>query len=253
MTTATHTFNTKTHNPFAHKPNDSFHLKRLKDYFATHDNWLPEIGEKEETRWIGYHETATLKERWAEKFSFYEEEYKGFQIVVFATHYKYRELLDSSGTPIRSGSSPYKVAGFGEEFEYIVYSAVTYEIGSEFDQVANLNWRDQFSATRIGGVANSLEKTIKHIKTKLDLLALILARKEDLQQIANERLLHNQAVNPYNALINDEVFIHAFGRLRKGIIVKTTGSKFVVAYMTPSNPIDLKYKSLPLSRLYVGK
>jgi hypothetical protein len=38
--------------------------------------------------------------------------------------------------------------------------------------------------------------------------------------------------------------------LRKGIVVDTTGSRFIVADVTPSNHIDLKYKTLPLSRLY---
>jgi hypothetical protein len=56
---------------------------------------------------------------------------------------------------------------------------------------------------------------------------------------------------PYNAHIGDEVFIQAHGRLRKGIIVETTGSRFVVGYVTPSNHRELKYKTLALPDIYV--
>ena len=72
--------------------------------------------------------------------------------------------------------------------------------------------------------------------------------------MANERMpqsLNMGAYTPYNAVIGDQVFIQGHGRLRKGLIVETTGSRFVVAYVTPSNHHDLKYKTLPLSRLYI--
>ena len=54
----------------------------------------------------------------------------------------------------------------------------------------------------------------------------------------------------YNALIGDVVAISAFGRTRLGKVVKLVGSRFVVAYMTPSNSQDVHYKTLPLNHLY---
>jgi hypothetical protein len=54
----------------------------------------------------------------------------------------------------------------------------------------------------------------------------------------------------YNALIGDVVALRAFGRVRLGKIVKLTGSRFVVAYMTPSNSQDVHYKTLPLNYIY---
>ena len=80
-----------------------------------------------------------------------------------------------------------------------------------------------------------------------------LRARYQLISIANERMAYFSNMSdftPYNAVVNDQVFIQGHGRLRKGVVVETTGSRFIVAYVTPSNHNDLKYKTLPLSRLY---
>jgi hypothetical protein len=65
----------------------------------------------------------------------------------------------------------------------------------------------------------------------------------------NGGFTHNSEFTPYNAVVGDQVFIQAHGRLRKGIIVETTGRRFIVGYVTPSNHYDLKTKTLSLSEM----
>ena len=92
---------------------------------------------------------------------------------------------------------------------------------------------------------------MRSAKKKLDLRAKVDAVKDDLIATSNDRMVRNSGVNPYNAQIGDQPFIQAFGRLRRGKIVDTVGSRFIVAYCTPSNTDELKYKALPLSQLWV--
>ena len=92
---------------------------------------------------------------------------------------------------------------------------------------------------------------IKKCQKKLDLLSQIVNVKDELISIADERIGSYDAKNPYNINVGDQVFIQAHGRLRKGKIVSTTGSRFNVGYLTPSNNIDLKYKTLRLDSLWL--
>jgi hypothetical protein len=87
-------------------------------------------------------------------------------------------------------------------------------------------------------------RSVKKAQKKLDHLALVKLAKDDLIKIADERLYINNAENPFNVEIDDELFFRAFGRLRKGKVLATSGSKFVIGYVTPSNHTELKYKTL---------
>ena len=94
-------------------------------------------------------------------------------------------------------------------------------------------------------------KTIKKCQKKLDLLSQIVNVRDELISISTERAGSYDTKNPYNINVGDQVFIQAHGRLRKGKIVSTTGSRFIVVYLTPSNHSDLKYKTLRLDNLWL--
>jgi hypothetical protein len=84
-----------------------------------------------------------------------------------------------------------------------------------------------------------------------DLVSAISNLRDELISIADERVSSYHTKNPYNINVGDQVFIQAHGRLRKGKIVSTTGSRFIVGYLTPSNHSDLKYKTLRLDNLWL--
>jgi len=132
------------------------------------------------------------------------------------------------------------------------FNNYVWEVGGVFDNLTSLGWISQGCvATGYGAV--SLEQTIKKARKKVDLLAELYKHKQELQGLshANQRRISYQNDTPlYNALVGDVVAISAFGRTRLGKIVKLVGSRFVVAYMTPSNSHDVHYKTLPLTHLY---
>jgi|688.fasta_scaffold51983_13 hypothetical protein len=126
-----------------------------------------------------------------------------------------------------------------------------WEVGSIYDNLHNLNWISQ-GCVSTGYGAVSFDKTVAKAHKKVDLLSLLYSEKSELQALSHtygRTLLHDEEPI-YNALIGDVVALRAFGRVRLGKIVKLTGSRFVVAYMTPSNSQDVHYKTLPLNYIY---
>ena len=79
---------------------------------------------------------------------------------------------------------------------------------------------------------------------KIDILADVKSAQTEINLINNDRVYGSDVETPYNVLVGDHVFVQAFGRLRNGVVVKTTGGKFIVGYSTPSNQKELKYKTL---------
>ena len=183
---------------------------------------------------------------------FHEETFKDhFQLIITEVKYSMREVLDANGNPFTSHYSvdDSLVAGYGETKLVNVYTAYAWEIGTKTDD-APLNWTTQWSVVA-GGRSKSMAKTLKVAKDKLEILSRVRAVRTEMIAIANEQFEGSwqNAKPPYNALVGDRVFIQAHGRLRRGIIVATTGSRFVVGYVTPSNHDDLKYKTLSLAGL----
>lgn len=174
----------------------------------------------------------TIRTSWSSESStlndVYCEIYKGFAIVTWK-----REISSTNGTTRPN------------------FNNYIWEVGGVFDHLKALNWIGQGCvATGYGAV--SFEQTIKKARKKVDLLAVLYCEKSELQALScayTKRIVHDEEPI-YNARIGDVVRIHAFGRARLGKIVKTVGSRFIVAYMTPSNPHDVHYKTLPLDRLY---
>jgi hypothetical protein len=131
------------------------------------------------------------------------------------------------------------------------YSAFVWEIGGMYDQLTDLNWVSQGVVTW-GYGADNLEKSLKKVRKRLDMFALMYPRRQELQALSITRVpsIRHDSTSVFNAKVNDVVAIRAFGRSRAGIVVATQGSRFVVAYMTPSNGQDIHYKVLPLNYLF---
>lgn len=131
------------------------------------------------------------------------------------------------------------------------FTSYVWEVGGIFDKLPNLGWISNGCVT-VTWNSPTYEKAITKVRKKVDLLSELYAHKSELQALSTQyhaRITGNSEPI-YNALVGDVVCIRAFGRSRLGKVVKTTGNRFVVAYMTPSNSNDVHYKKLPLSQIY---
>lgn len=159
---------------------------------------------------------------------YYCELYKGFAVVVWKREIKYPNNLTRER-----------------------YDSYVWEIGTYLDNLQSLAWISQGVVTTTWN-SDTQDKALKKTRKKLDTLALAYSIKSELRALAlthRTRITSNDSF-VFNATVGDVVAIHAFGRARLGKIVKTTGNRFVVAYMTPSNANDVHYKTLPLQNLY---
>ena len=229
---------------------DSFYLTRLKDCWKSSRS--QNVGWSMDSFWLQgsrtrltHYSRHTLVEQ-----NFTEQEYKGFQIVTLHNRWEIKTIHDLLGNPCLVHVADDEIGFVSDHAEFVdQYWSYVWEIGTNHDSVANLNWVAQFCVAC--GFADKTEKgSVKKAQKKLDNLALVKLAKDDLIKIANERLYINNAENPFNVEIDDELFFRAFGRLRKGKVLKTTGSKFVIGYVTPSNHTELKYKTLNQSDLW---
>jgi hypothetical protein len=184
--------------------------------------------------------------------TYQEIEYKGHSIIVQGIHHQWCHLFDINGDQFSFVPPTSEIATRGElQFDTIFVAWAWREGCKDSDQP--LKWNSENAVICGSHSSDKIEKTIKLAKKRIDLEAKIVAVADQLIAMADERMAYSMDMTkyiPYNAVINDQVFIQGHGRLRKGIIVDTTGSRFIVAYVTPSNHHDLKYKTLPLSRLY---
>lgn len=156
------------------------------------------------------------------------EIYKGFAIVTWKRVF---------ATPSGNGNTKYE--------------SFVWEVGGFFDHLSNLAWLSQGCVTT-GWGANTLDTALKKVRKKIDTLSLMYEQRDELKalSISYAPRIASDTPSVFNAKVGDVVAIQAFGRVRLGKIVKTTGSRFIVAYMTPSNGTDIHYKTLPLNSLY---
>ena len=160
---------------------------------------------------------------------YYCEIYKGFAIVVWKREFS---------TPTNGVTT-------------IKYESFVWEVGGFFDHLNDLGWLAQGCVTT-GWGSHNLETALKKVRKKIDLLACMYSIRDELRALSityRQSIRHDDS-HVFNAGIGDVVAIRAFGRTRLGKIVATTGSRFIVSYMTPSNAQDVHYKTLPLTHLY---
>ena len=228
---------------------ESFYADRLRRSYSNE-----KIGVPIYRWWFGGTRFETMQEITSLGTEFHDETYLGFQLVIVEHRYEYRELFDSNGSPfpISNHFDKTMIASIGEMQRDSNFYAYAYKIGDPSDQFQDLAYTDQYALIQGIGRSHSLVKTRKTAIDKLKILAEVQAVKGALISICDETMYgSNNRENPYNIKVGDHVFIHAHGRLRKGVVTATTGSRFVVGYVTPSNHEDLKYKIVHLGQTYI--
>ena len=233
---------------------DSFYVERLKNMFS--HNGFDKVGDTHNSYWGNRQRTRLplFIQHTIADITFDEQEYRGFQLIVVGWHYELRSVLDLNGNTSTNYLQDSEIGGYSKDVELsTTYVAYAWEIGGQYDSVTELNWLSQGSAVNGIGCSNSIVKTSKIGMKKIDILADVKSAQTEINLINNDRVYGSDVETPYNVLVGDHVFVQAFGRLRNGVVVKTTGGKLIVGYSTPSNPKELKYKTLSLSQLSIRK
>jgi hypothetical protein len=235
------------------RANASTYAQRLDDYYSK--PYYQGLGINQDSVWNGRKRLKGYAQMRTSKITIQEEEYKGHQIVVVGFHREFRHYLNP--VTFEHVDDYHELINSTIESEPMkseTFVAFGYEISSNLEET-NLGWSFQYAVIKGTFETDSFNATMKKAKKRVDLQAKIRDVRDDLISIADERFnIRTTAVSnysAYNALIGDKVFVHAHGRLRRGVIVDTTGSRFIVGYVTPSNHKELKFKTLPLSQLYV--
>lgn len=233
----------------------TIYVDRLKDLFAGNQYHSWTVGSKIRTPWIGNKRIDAPVEITLREITYHEEEYKGFQIVIIGRKCDRRTMLDKQGNrfPNTVTIDEHEIGGYEDTTEITTTYGYAYEITD--DPKSKIEWlSDSAVCEGIGRADNDINKTIKTVKKKLDLISKVKAVREDLIALSSHRFRNTAGTRsdyiPYNVLVGDQLWVQAHGRLRKGIIVATTGSRFVIGYMTPSNSTDLKYKIVPQHYLW---
>ena len=222
----------------------SFYLDRFLPAYAK--TWRGG-GHENTGTWVGNKPMKSYYRSTYLPATYTEEVYKDFHMIIVESPIQVTQLLDDKGVPATNYRDSYTDGESYIESQYLVYA---WRIGGHGDQVANLRWVDDFADLRGICLSTSKEKTIKNAKKKLDYMNQLYSVHKRLIEICDERSYSpSKAVN---VKVGDEVFIDSFGRKRKGVVVGTTGSRFIVGYVTPSNNIELKSKTLYLWEIYEG-
>jgi len=180
--------------------------------------------------------------------SYTEETYKGFSLIIVNAPIKVTQLLDATGLPV-SSYAQVENSIEGESEIATDYFAYAWRIGKS-DEVKTLRWCDDYADLRGVCMTRSLEKTLKMAKSKLDIYDRCYEIADKLTEIANNCPSNTPLVT--NALVGDVVGLWAWGRMREGVVVGNKGSRFIIAYVTPTSPKEIKMKSLPLFNIYKG-
>jgi hypothetical protein len=234
---------------------DSFYLERFKKVVEQPDRYLGK-GFITRTLWdLGSSRTRLdyLTKYFVSDVVYHEQNYLGFQLIVMETKFDISTVLDKTGQPTSDHwLDDADISGYIDHRTGSLFRAWAWEIGNPvYDAITELRWFDQGTVINSFGGSNSLIKTTKTAQKKLKLLAEVKHVKDVLIQIADDRLNYHEAINPFNVVVGDHVWVDAHGRKRKGVITSTTGSRFNVAYLTPSNHEDLKYKTVGIPNIYV--
>lgn len=231
-------------------------LTRLENHLR--GSGYRQVGTTDLGYWIGNTRVPTAVETTLLDLTFYEESYKGYQLVIVGWHRQTCDVFDVHGQPFASRSNHQleesMVAFKSEPKIDSTYEAYAWKIDHPTADIPNLAWAFQFASIKGVFLTTDLNKTLVKAKKKVDLLDSIQQILPELIDISHEKFkatstsIRDLAV--YNAVVGDQVFIQAHGRLRKGIVVGTTGSRFIVGYVTPSNHQELKYKTLHVYDMY---
>jgi hypothetical protein len=231
---------------------ESIYAKRLRNYYS--GDYYQSLGLNQDSIWNNRKRLDGYAQMRTSEITIQEEEYKGHQIVVVGFHRIFRHYLNP--LTFENVNDYYQLHNSileSDPMKSANYIAFGYKIGDS-ESNPDIKFSYQYAVIKGTFETNSFEATMKKAKKRIDLQAKIVAVRDELIRIADERMVRSSTAQEefcvYNALVGDHVFIQAHGRLRKGIVVDTTGSRFIVGYVTPSNHNELKFKTLRLSNLY---
>lgn len=223
--------------------------------WSAKSNWI--VQKVQDTNWLGRKYSQELMRMTMTGGTIQDVEYEGHQILVIGYHWAYQYYLDKNGVRVAD------IAEIGNPTSNPTLEPEIHQVSNFYamgyrhsDAHHDLEWCGQDALFSMVYTSNSSKSTLKKAMKRIDLENKILAVRDELIAIANTKWnngftnFQDNQFAPYNAVIGDKVFVQAHGRLRQGIIVDTSGSKFVVGYVTPSNHYEMKYKTLPLSLMY---
>jgi len=200
--------------------------------------------------WVGNKRKDTIHRTKNLPATFYEEEYKNFALIIVGIPMEVTQLLDQSGNPTNSYVTADQFLD-GEKYIQDRFIAFAWRIGGYGDDKEELTWITQFADIQGTCQSASFDKTLKMARKQLDVYDLCYQVHDRLKELAGVLFFNEQPV--INVLKGEEVFVQAHGRLRKGIVVGTTGSRFVISYVTPSNLVEIKTKTVRLNQIRKGK
>ena len=233
---------------------ESIYVSRLRKYNDDWDSSVQKVNDRT-TRWklFNYKPESLVSYELLSR-EYFESTVGGFQLVITETKFKTRSVNDLNGVPLQASyAHDSEIGGYSDWTERVCYWATAYRIGLDYDRINEITYASQFTTFFCSCVSNSLDKTTKLATKKLEVYNLLLDSLGDLIPLAGTWANRNQLESPYNISIGDIVWIQAFGRPRQGKVIATTGSRFVVGYVTPSNQYELKYKVVPISQMRIIK
>jgi hypothetical protein len=184
------------------------------------------------------------------KSVFTEEEYKGFALIIVERPQEITKLIDDKGEPARRYLQREQFTE-GEKYTISRFFAFAWRIGGFGDDHTELQWVSSLADLQGVCQSTSFDKTLKLARKQLDVYDRCYQVHDRLKEIADLRLGNEDPV--INVLKDEEVYVSAHGRWRKGIVVATTGSRFIVSYVTPSNLIEIKTKTVHLRGIRKGR
>jgi len=219
----------------------SFYVERLKECIESR------ITIKQVTRYLFGKYNPHLSEVEITDLLFSGYTHHNFEVVCVELIASSRPAYDQNGNLCNLMG---EISSYGEPVVTTNYEAYAWDNADRIRSVVNhLTYPSQFAILAYSDT--SRDSLTKRVAKKLNLLAKLHQVRDVLTAIVDTR--SDAGYEPvYNASVNDEVFIQAYGRLRKGVVVDTTGSRFIVGYLVPSNIVDIRYKTLHLSEIFEG-
>ena len=224
--------------------------KYLDSVITCYEDSYPQLNEEEVTTYVtgilmlknyGF---VTLTDK-----TYREESYKGHWLITESRTYSIAPVLDSKGEPTQEYSEAHSSTSRGETKVFTCHKAWAWRDGVEEEHPdTNTWWLSVFSGQYYD---TDLQKVLKKAKARLDIEASLQEKRVEIKEACSNKT-HINIENPFNLRVNDYAYVHAYGGWRKGVVVGTTGRRFIVGYVVPSNTIQIRYKTVPLSQTRIA-
>jgi len=181
--------------------------------------------------------------------TYQEESYKGHWLITESRTYSIAPVLDSTGEQAQTRSEADSSINRGETQVIATHRAWAWRDGVQEEHPDTNTWwlsvfHGQYDDT-------NLQKVLKKAKARLDIEASLQAKREEIKEACSNKT-HINIEEPFNLRVNDYAYVNAYGGWRKGVVVGTTGRRFIVGYVVPSNTIQIRYKTVNLSQTRIA-